>query len=321
MNGSDAADKLARGNALLQQGDRPAALSLLQDAAAGFQAQGQLEPLYEALLAMAKAHLQVAQADRALDLLLACSELASAIGNPLHVARSHMSLGICLGLLERYADAEPHLLAALAHDRSQGTPRLRRQCLSNLVLLHCAAADQLRSSGHDAQAAAQLHQAARYVEEAEALSPGAEPYIEAAWRANRAGLLRRTGHLDRAIPELQAVYGLAIAHGWVDVARHTSLGMGLVERARRSPAEAMHWLVRCVAVSESIDAYGFVNQALHELAALCRAAGDLQSAQRHLAHSAHLRDALATERRRVSDAVGARAFDLARTLHGPVQLT
>lgn len=323
-------DPLAEADRLQQQGDRPAALRLLNEAAAGFQLQGQREALYDTMMRMAHLHLQLAEAQRSLDLLLACIRLAQSIGNPLYLARSHLLSGICLGLLGRHAEAERQLLAVLAHARSDGLPARLHVCLSNLVLLHCQAFDDLRRSGRDAPAQAQLNQAARYAEEAEGLASGGDPYGDAIWRANRAGWLRRAGRQDQALPELDAVYRLATARGWVDVARHTSLGLGLAALAaepgceadpRDRSAEALQWLVRCVAVSEQPDVYGFVNHALHELAALCKAAGDTAAAQRHLAHSAQLQDLLRAERRRVADAIGQAAFNPQRALDGLPQPT
>lgn len=323
LSTDDAARLAAEARRELAAGRRAAALSLLHRAAALLHAQGALEPLRGVLAEISQAHLQAADFAGALQASLARVRLALSVDDPRMHARAQAGVGLCQLLMGQYDDARTQLRTAAEAARALGDAELEAMQCNNLVWLAVCVCDGHRRAGHEAEARVALLQAEPDLRRAEALGFGARGRDQALWRANRSAWLRRMGRLDEAQQGYAWAYGRAVAAPWVDVARHTALGLAQIalqhdggraqSRAEApDPArdEACRWLVRCIAQSAQPDPLGLVNEALHLLARRLRDAGRPEAAQRHLAHSAQLQDALQAQRRALAEAVASARFDL-----------
>ena len=309
-----AADPLAEGQRLLLQGDRGAALAAFNQAAAGRHAAGDPLGLHHALRSIAKVYMQMGQFDRALPAALASAKVALSLGTPELRLVGLLAAGICQGMMGRHAEGSRHLMAACEGARTAALVDLQWACLANLVLTACFHADELRRAGRDGQAVSVLRLAGQHVADGDRMALPADEYVVTLWRANRAGWLRRMGRLDEAARDYERVYARALADDWVDAVRHASLGLALIELERQHPEQAEPWLVRCIAAGDTLDCYGFVNEAHGKLAQWHKQRGQDAAAQRHLAHGARLLDALHAERRRAQVAVAAVEFDIAAAL-------
>ena len=301
---------------LLERGQRPVAQAILNQAAQHLHASSDRPLLALTLGSIAVAYMQTAEYHLALIPAIASVQLELQLTgtDPESPVRARALLGLCYGLLGDLDTAEKHLSDAHAHAMRLDNTRLRQVSANNLVFATCMAADRLRLAGHDAQARAALWRLAPHVSLGESLPSEPGSFLQTTWRANRAGWLRRIGRTDEARPEYDDVYQRALAGDWVDVARHAALGLGLLALESRQADEAVPWLVRCIAVSEAMDACGFVSEAHSKLAGILAARGDGLAAERHRRHSALTVDALHNERRRVKDALSSVEFDVRRAL-------
>lgn len=310
------ADPLAQGQQLLLQGDRGGALAAFNRAAAQAHAAADPPRLYLALKQIAKVYLQMGQFDRALPAALASARVAVSLPDVEARLMSLLVAGICRAMLGHPAESNRHFEAALTGARAAGLVSLESACLTNLVLMACFRADELRRAGRDGQALSALRMAGQYVTEGDRLDLPGDEYLVTLWRANRAGWLRRVDRLDEAARDYERVYARAVASDWVDVMRHAALGLALIAGARKQPDKVEPWLVRCIAAGDTLDAFGFINEAHAVLAQWHKERGNHAAAQRHLAHNARLLDTLHATRRNAQEAVAAVEFDIARAL-GP----
>lgn len=314
MSATDIEALIAEGGRLQAAGDHPAALAVLHRALAQAQAAGDVARQPRCSVGIMQSYLQLAQYDLALQAALVTARLESDPSDPGGRWRAQCLLGLCYGLTGDEDNAERFTLAAYHGAGSAGMRNLQAACANNLVLMACIAADRLQRIARDAHARTVLEHVAPYLSHCE---PPLEPeisYPRFAARANRGSWLRRVGRHDEAVAVLERVYPEALGRGWTDVARHASLDLGLIELAQGRPDAAVPWLVRCVAVGDGLDAYGWVGDAHLQLAAILQSRGEHAAAERHRAHNARLLDVLHAERRAAHNAVAAVAFDITRLL-------
>lgn len=316
----DAAAALAaQGLQLLAQGQRVQALAPLRQAAALLQQQHDLAGLQPVLYGLSQLHLQAGDLPGALDATLARVRLALLLGDERMRWRAVSGVALCQLLLGQHDAAQRSLQQALAGACAQADLALEAMVCNNLVWLAGCRADALQRAGQDRVSQHVLNQAEAWVRRADTLGLAGSSYDRCLWQANRSGWLRRMGRLAEARSGFEAAYAQAVPADWVDVARHSALGLGqlLLQQARGDEAQA--WLVRCVAMADRPDPLGFVNQAHQLLALRARQRGDAASAQRHLEASARITDTVRRECRQLQAAVAGAALDVGQApAHPPL---
>lgn len=300
----------AQGLQLLAQGQRVQALVPLRQAAALLQQRHDLAGLQPVLYGLSQLHLQAGDLTGALDATLARVRLALHLGDERMRWRAVSGVALCQLLLGEHDAAQHSLQQALAGAREQADLALEAMVSNNLVWLAGCQADALQRAGQDRLSRSVLHQAEPHVRRADTLGLAGSDYDRCLWQANRSGWQRRMGRLGDARAGFEAAYAQAAPADWVDVARHSALGLGqlLLQQARGD--EAQVWLVRCVAMADRPDPLGFVNQAHQLLALQARQRGDAASAQRHLGASARITDTVRCECRQLRAIVAGAALDV-----------